>query len=205
MTQRQLFLLALLSSAPVVVYAQQPAGPRAVALKALVSRGDLALAAGHQREAAAAWALAIAFDTASAALRKKLGDVGGAGISLDDAETQTMISLVGKLDGAMDLCGFAASSPAIDAVMLRMLADDKLLPSLRVAAMTPSSGVCSGKSAFVFLATPGMTVAAVRKTFGMPSRETPVEGPGARIDYGPLRLLASSDGSITAIVFPPLR
>jgi hypothetical protein len=84
-----------------------------------------------------------------------------------------------------------------------MLADETLIPSLRITRMTPQSGPCSGKGVLIFLATPERKIPEIKATFGTPSKETAADGGGARLDYGRFRLLASSDGGVSAILFPP--
>lgn len=177
---------------------------RSKALAAVVERGDKEMAAGRQPQAREAWRLVLAFAPDHQDARKKLDALTPEGFSVTAAEQGIMLDAIGQ-SSASDWCGFPAPTPDTDLVNLRMLADQRLLPSLRTTSWAAQSGPCAGTGAFGFLAAPLLTITEVRQAYGKPQAERKDSNGSETLTYGRFRVLGAKNGKAVMVIFPPFK
>ncbi|MCC6294232.1 MAG: hypothetical protein IT164_16405 [Bryobacterales bacterium] len=175
---------------------------RSKALAAVVARGDRELAAGREEQARAAWSAVLAFEPSHQDARKKLDALKPASFSLAAAETGIILDAL-RQTSASDWCGFPAPTPDTDLVNVRMLADQRLLPSLRATSWGAQSGPCAGTGAFGFLAAPLLTITEVRQAYGKPQAERKDSDGSETLTYDRFRVLGAKDGKTVLVIFPP--
>jgi hypothetical protein len=121
------------------------------------------------------------------------------------AATEQAFVLEGlRQTSSQDWCGFPNSTPKMDLVNLKMLADVRLLPSLRTTSWRAQTGSCAGTGSFVFLAKPRVSMADVRQKYGQPQSERRDVSGSETLTYGRFRVMGGKDGQAVLVIFPPL-
>jgi hypothetical protein len=196
-------MIALVAAVPAPASTQGMEAERMKALAALVARGAKALADGQTEQARAAWTLAVAFAPDDVEAREKLGGVPPAMFSLTEQERAFMSETVGKSDSG-DWCTFPEPTPRMEVIALKILADTRLLPNLRVTNLSFSRAGCDSQGVFMFVARPDMTMAELRQAYGEPQVATKKDGAVDVFTYGPLRFVGTREGTIQSVVLTPL-
>ncbi len=192
-------MIGLLVTMAVPIRAQGTEAERIKALAALVARGTKALADGQTEQAT----LAVAFEPDDMDARQKLGGIPPTMFSLTEQERAFMTETVSRSD-AGDWCMFPEPTPRMEIAALKMFADARLLPSLRVTNLSFSRAGCEPQGVFIFMARPTMTMAELRQIYG-PPQETAKKDDGADVfTYGALRMVGTKEGRIQSIVLAPM-
>ena len=179
--------------------------PRAKALADALARGDKALAAGHPKQASAAWSLLLLYEPNQAEAKKKIDALppgaGGGNFSRTNAEIGFLTGAIGSMNTAEVLCGFPAATADIDLANLRMISDERLLPNLESSPVGPArSGKCAGSGAFIFLAKPLLSMVEVRQAYGKPQIEEKDAHGAEVLTYGRFRILGAKDGKAAYVL-----
>lgn len=198
-------LVAFVAILPTLVFAQVSTDDRQKAIDALLARGDKLAADGDSEQARSAWDLVLEYAPTNSAAKAKLAALPSTDLSpLSKEEQAIAIDVISNSHGE-NLCAFPPAAPAMETVNLRMLVDTRLLPGLKMATVVP---LCDGRHASgvsLFLTKSALSAADVVSTYGQPQQEKDrIEGRGYRsLTYGRLRILATEDGRVAAVVFPP--
>ncbi|MGB7219124.1 MAG: hypothetical protein WBD07_09985 [Vicinamibacterales bacterium] len=192
-----------MAMATIQLGAQAAQAARQRAVDAVVARGVKALADGQPEQARATWTLALAFEPGHAEARKQLDALRPAMFALNEEERAFVGETAGKSDSG-DWCVFPEHTPEMEVVMLRMLADVRLLPNLRVTNLSFRRAGCDTPGVFIFVARSALSIAQVRQVYGQPQLASTKDNGAEVLTYGHLRIVGTKEGAILSIVLAPL-